>query len=107
MTALPKAISANKFAIAVAAVACAGLVLTFPVAITSTTSVDRFGVKQIYPTKPGGREWFLNPTDPRDGFVISPAATSLYSLPDGSWQVGRITPGPNDGLRMYVISPDG
>ena len=105
--ALPKAIAANKFAIAVAAVACTGLVLTFPVAITSTTSIDRFGVKQIYPTKPGGREWFLNATDPRHGFVISPAATSLYSLPDGSWQVGRITPGPNDGLRMYVISPDG
>jgi hypothetical protein len=102
--ALPKVIAANKFAIAVAAVACAGLVLTFPVAITGTTSVDRFGVKQIYPTKPGGREWSLNATDPRDGFVISPAASELFPMPGGSWQIGRETASPNTGLRMYVIS---
>jgi hypothetical protein len=88
--ALAKAIAANKFAVVVAAAACAGLVIAFPVVMTSMTpSVDRFGVKQIYPTKPGGREWFLNATDPRDGLVISPAATELYPMPDGSWQIGR------------------
>jgi len=104
--ALAKAIAANRFAIA-AAVACAGLVVVFPIAMTGTaSSVDRLGVKQIYPTKPGGREWFLNATDPRDGLVVSPAATTIYNK-SGSWQVGRITTGPNDGLRMYVISPDG
>lgn len=105
--ALPKAIAANKFAIAAAAVACAGLVLTFPVAMTSTSNADRFGVKQIYPTKPGGREWFFNATDPRDGLAISPAAAALYTMLGGSWQIGRETGTPNTGLRMYVISPDG
>ena len=73
-------------------------------AMTSTASVDRFGIKQIYPTKPGGREWFFNATDPRDGFVISPAASELYSVSNSSWQIGRETAVPNTGLRMYVIS---
>jgi hypothetical protein len=104
--ALPKAIAANKFAIAVAVVACAGLAVTF-VTMTSTGSVDMFGVKELYPTKPGGRQWFFNATEPRDGLVISPAAAALYGKPDGSWKIGRETGSPNTGLRMYVISPDG
>jgi hypothetical protein len=102
--ALPKAIAANKFTIVVAAVACAGLVITFPGAMTSTSNVDRFGIKEIYPTKLGGREWFFNATNPRDGLVISPAASALYGNPDGSWQIGRENGSPNTGLRMYVIS---
>lgn len=105
--ALTKAIAANKFAIATAAVVCAGLVATFPLTAISASDVDRFGVKEIYPTKPGGREWFLNATDPRDGFVISPAAASLFDGPGDSWQIGRETSIANTGLRMYVISPDG
>lgn len=104
--ALPKAIAANKFAIAVAAVACACLVFTFPAASTSTGNLDMFGVKQIYPTEQGGREWFLNATDPRDGLTISPVAASLYSGSNSSWQISRETVAANTGLRMYVISPD-
>jgi hypothetical protein len=98
---LAKAMAANKFAIA-AAVVSAGLILTFPAA--SAASVDRFGVKQIYTSKQGGREWFLNATDPRDGLVISPAAAELFPMPNDTWQIGRETATPNTGLRMYVIS---
>lgn len=101
-----KAIAAYKLAIA-AAVVCAYLVFTVP-ALTSVGAADRSGVKQIYATKQGGREWFLNATDPRDGLTISPAATSLYSgSSSSSWEIGRETNSANSGLRMYVISPDG
>lgn len=31
----------------------------------SPKRADKFGIKEIYPTKPGGREWFLNTDDPR------------------------------------------
>jgi ABC-type transport system involved in multi-copper enzyme maturation permease subunit len=31
----------------------------------SPKRVDKFGIKEIYPTKPGGREWFLDADDPR------------------------------------------
>ena len=30
----------------------------------SSKEEDIFGIKEIYPTKPGGREWFLNSDDP-------------------------------------------
>ena len=26
--------------------------------------VDKFGIKEIYPTKPGGEEWLMNMQDP-------------------------------------------
>jgi hypothetical protein len=65
-----------------------------------------FGVREIYPTKEGGQEWYLNPDNSLDGmFVISPAATPLHRTPDGSWLISRETAGPEDGLRVYVTSP--
>src|SRR5689334_22846167 len=30
----------------------------------STTNLDKFGIKEIYPTKPGGEEWFMNMQNP-------------------------------------------
>ena len=32
----------------------------------STNQNDIFGIKKIYPTKQGGREWFMNMTDPKN-----------------------------------------
>jgi hypothetical protein len=80
--------AANKSAVAVA-VACACLLATFPAALVSAGGVDSFGVKEIYQTKPVGWQWFLNVTDSRDSFTISPAAAELYVNTDGSWQVER------------------
>ena len=31
----------------------------------SSNGEDKFGIKEIYPTKPKGREWYLNLEDPR------------------------------------------
>jgi hypothetical protein len=28
------------------------------------SGVDKFGIKEIYPTKTGGEEWFMNMDDP-------------------------------------------
>lgn len=97
-----KAMAANKFA--AAALACAGLlVLTcFPDA-SGSHDLDRFGVREIYQTKVGGREWFFNATEPRDGLSISPAAATLVK-PGSEWEIGRETGSANTGLRMYVIS---
>ena len=45
---------------------------------SSTTTNDPFQVKQIYPTKPNGREWFIDMDNPRsDGlFFITLIKTS-------------------------------
>lgn len=100
--ALPKAIAANKLPIAAAAFAGLLLIVVIP-AVTGNYEVDRLGVREIYQTKPGGREWYFNATDPRDGLTISPAATTLHA-DAGSWKIGRETNSTNTGLRMYVIS---
>lgn len=104
--ALPKAIAANKFVI-LAVVACAGFMITYTGAAATSRGAGGFEVSELYPTKPGGREWFLNATEPRDGFLISPAAATLHRNLDGPWQIGRETGSRETGLRMYVISPNG
>ncbi len=47
---------------------------------------DKFGIKEIYPTKPGGEEWFMNMLDPNNDArtVNTPKMTQNA---DGSWKV--------------------
>jgi hypothetical protein len=103
----------KKFVIIMAAVAaCIALTVAVVVAFTSIIAspplseevavrYDRFGVREIYPTKEGRQEWYLNPDNLLDGmFVISPATTPLHRTSDGSWLISRETAGPEDGLRM-------
>lgn len=115
---LPKAIAANKLAFAAAATAFAGL-LIFVVTVVVVPAPtdgnkeqkeeqvinDRFGIREIYQTKPGGQEWYFNSTNPRDGLAISPVAAALYPSSD-AWKIGRETDSDNTGLRMDVISDD-
>src|SRR5919109_3038771 len=57
------------------------------------TGVTRhiFKVKEIYPTKPGGREWYLNMDDPTSDGIFDPGSP-ISKQADGSWQVeGRQT----------------
>jgi hypothetical protein len=50
--------------------------------------IDRFDALQIYPTVPGGREWFINMQDPfYDELVSFNSAISLDKQLDGSWRV--------------------
>lgn len=101
--ALPKAIAADK--IAAVSLACAGLLMiSLLPAAAGSNGTDRFGVKEIYQTKPGGLEWYFNATAPDGGLSISPAAVSLESGQDGTWKTGRLTSESETGMRMYVIS---
>ncbi len=67
------------------------------------TMSDKFGILKTYPTKPGGREWFIdmnNPTkDP--GFKVGSNITRQL---DGSWQIsGRVDNGSYVGeVRMGI-----
>jgi hypothetical protein len=45
--------------------------------------VDKFGIREIYPTKPGGEEWFMNMQDPAKDTRFNPQAT-ITKNPD-SW----------------------
>jgi len=55
-------------------------------AITST--LDKFGIKEIYPTKSGGEEWFMNMQDPARDPRFNPQAT-ITKNPNGSYKVTK------------------
>ncbi len=65
--------------------------------------VDKFGVKQIYPTKPGGEEWFMNmddtKADPR--FEMKGNIQNIKKNPEGSW-----SPTPGDKVRLIAYTSD-
>jgi hypothetical protein len=54
------------------------------------SGVDKFGIKEIYPTKTGGEEWFMNMDDPRNDPRIGgegPSTIFVLQNNDGSWKV--------------------
>jgi len=69
----------------------------------STGKLDKFGILEIYPTKPEGREWFIDMNNPAgDGIFNSQSNITRQS--DGSWQIsGRQNTGKyNNEVRMEV-----
>jgi hypothetical protein len=50
--------------------------------------MDEFGTLQIYPTVPGGREWFINMQDPFDDEIVNfNSDIALEKQSDDSWRV--------------------
>jgi hypothetical protein len=74
----------------------------------TTTAIHNFKVKEIYPTKQNGREWFINLGDPTADGIFDPQS-KLIQQPDGSWQIkGRGGSGKyEDQVRMNVNTPKG
>jgi hypothetical protein len=72
--------------------------------ISDTNNSDKFGILQIYPTKPGGREWFIDMNNPTKDPGFNPAS-NISRQTDGSWQVsGRLENGKYAGeVRMEVL----
>jgi hypothetical protein len=57
-----------------------------PVAYAVASNVDKFGIKEIYATKPGGEEWFMNMQDPTADPRFDPQA-NITKNPDGSYKM--------------------
>ena len=74
-----------------------------PTNISHNIALDKFGIKEIYPTTIGGREWFINMDNPKNDGIFNPES-SITKQPDGSWQiVGRHKIGKyNEEVRMNV-----
>jgi hypothetical protein len=64
-----------------------------------------FKPKEIYPTKQGGREWYLEINNPLQDGIFDPG-TKINKLQDGSWLVGEDSNGSYH-VRMNVITPPG
>ena len=66
----------------------------------SSKGEDIFGIKEIYPTRPDGREWFLNSEDPRsDGIFYITSDKNITKQNDGSWLIN------SSEVRMNVDTP--
>jgi hypothetical protein len=68
-----------------------------------------FKVKEIYPTKPGGREWFIDMNNPTSDGIFDPGSP-IKQRADGSWEInGNVRPGNKyeDQVRMTVGTPAG
>jgi hypothetical protein len=64
--------------------------------------VDKFGIKKIYPTIEGGREWFVNMDNPfADNLFYSTFHRNITRQDDGSWRIG------GSAVRLNVITPPG
>jgi hypothetical protein len=64
----------------------------------SSSSLDKFGVKKIYPTKTGANEWYVTMDDP-DSDPNFRNLPSMTKQSDGSWQVSA------SQVRMEAWSP--
>jgi hypothetical protein len=68
----------------------------------SSMGEDIFGIKEIYPTRLEGREWFLNSEDPRsDGIFYITSDKNITKQSDGSWLIN------SSEVRMNVDTPPG
>jgi hypothetical protein len=76
--------------------------------ISHNRALDKFGIKEIYPTTIGGREWFINMNNPENDGIFNPESP-ITRQPDGSWQIaGRHKIGKyNEEVRMNVNTTPG
>ena len=65
----------------------------------SISSLDKFGIKKLYPTKTSGNEWYVNMNDPKSDPMFR-NLPSMTKQPDGSWQVSA------SQVRMEAWSPE-
>ena len=71
-----------------------------PKITSSYWKFDNFAIKEIYPTRVGGREWYVNMNNPRNDTIFSIGSDqSITKQNDSSW---RIT---NPEVRMNVTTP--
>jgi hypothetical protein len=71
---------------------------------SNTATDDRSQIKQIYPTKASGREWFIDMDDPRsDGlfFITSNKNITKQESEEGFWRIN------DTSIRMNIDSPYG
>jgi hypothetical protein len=63
-------------------------------------TVDRFGVKMLYPTKAAGQEWYLDMVNPTSDGRFNPQ-DQITRNSDGSWKMR------SDQVRMQVYTSNG
>jgi hypothetical protein len=77
----------------------------------SKNHMDKFGIREIYPTKPGGREWFINMSSPLSdkNFSLSGGGerASNSSLANASSINGQLIKQPDGSYQVYGVRKTG
>src|SRR4051812_40159870 len=58
--------------------------------IKNNTTIEKFGIREIYRSKPGGEEWFMNMDDPNHDLRTDPQTTLIKNNDDhvnNSWKI--------------------
>lgn len=56
--------------------------------IQNSSGLDNFGIREIYPTKENGREWYINMEDPKEDEHFSITFNpNITKQEDGSWRI--------------------
>src|SRR6266487_2455043 len=73
----------------------------------TSTTIPKFKIKEIFPTKQDGREWFINMDNPTGDGIFDPGSP-ISKQPDGSWQIeGRQTNTKfGNEVRMPILLQD-
>ena len=72
--------------------------------IKNNTKIDKFGIKEIYRSKLGGEEWFINMDDPNHDLRTDPQTTLIKNNDDhgnNSWKI------QNTEVRYNVFTSSG
>jgi hypothetical protein len=79
--------------------------------INNKVAVDKFGIREIYPTKPnGGREWYINMNSPLndDSFSLSGGTEKTNSsLANATSSNGQIVKQPDSSYQVYGVRKAG
>ena len=75
----------------------------------ATSTHDKFGIIEIYPTKENGREWYLNMSNPYDDSLLSITfEPNITRQTDGSWRISETNSSfSNPQIRINVDTPQG
>ena len=74
------------------------------IAFPPSSRSDRFGIKENYPTKQGGREWYINMKNPANDSIFTIGTgkdDNITRQSDGSWRIAY------QKVRMSVDTPPG
>ena len=79
--------------------------------INNKVAVDKFAIREIYPTKPnGGREWYINMNSPLndDSFSLSGGTEKTNSsLANATSSNGQIVKQPDSSYQVYGVRKAG
>ncbi len=78
-------------------------IATVTITVSSATSgtLDKFGIKELYPTKANGEQWYFNMQNPTSDPQLNPNGVTLTRNADGSYKV------TSSSVRLQVYTSSG